>query len=170
MVLAVRVWSRAAARLSLIAAAVSLGVAFLPNAHACVCTYSPPMEWEFEHSSIVFAGVVTNVQTLPDGIQVATFTPTMRWKGSLDNTVYVAAQWDCSPDFCAEEQCTDQTWIVFGQASTYRYNGQAAVGVNYGACGNTQWLAPEIIAALPPTELPVPTRASTWGRLKMLYR
>lgn len=162
MFLSTRAFSGRAATLSVtVFFAICLLTGFAPGVHACTCTYTPTLEAEFASATTVFAGTVTDVQILPDGDMVTTFTPTIRWKGPVENPTLV-----CQLASCATQFEVGESYIVFAWARMDQ--GQWVAWTHM--CALNTWLDPVVIALLPPPELPVPVRKPTWGSVKTLYR
>ena len=156
-----------------IGALVALGL--IPMAAiGCSCVSYPSVQWEYDHTDVVFSGLVTDLQWVSLDTTVVTIVPSTRWKGPLDGTVYVIMNPECPKAFCFDSpsNCGEyhQTWVVFGRVSAMPYNGHLAINLWLGSCSNTQLENPGIIAALPPPVLPVPARTHTWGQIKFFYR
>ncbi len=133
---------------------------------ACSCTNDHTVLQEFGYAAAVFAGTVTNIQPLGDGNnEIVTLTPTVRWKGGLDNPVQVIT--GLNPAICGFPFAVGQSYLVFAFTSTF--SGQPAYWTHL--CSMDGPLADNpIVPALPAPVLPVPTRANTWGALKSFYR
>jgi hypothetical protein len=161
---------------TLFALAVIIGVS--STGHACVCTNPVSIRDDYARSSVVFAGAVTHLEFRSDSwgdYVLATFQPTIVWKGDLAETVYVASlRLDCpvefcdlEPDMCGELQ---EAWVIFGDVVPgLQVNGQTVVGTA-GCVHASSWLTPEVLAQLPPPTQPVGVKPVGWGGLKMLYR
>lgn len=141
--------------------AVCVLAGFAPGARACECTYTPTLAEEFASATTVFAGTVTDVQMLPNDYMVTTFTPTIRWKGAVENPTLVYQFASCATQFEVGE-----SYIVFAWQTTLQ--GQWVTWTHM--CASNTWLDPVVIALLPPPETPVPARTPTWGKIKTLYR
>lgn len=128
---------------------------------ACTCTYFPPLMDAFGYATAVFGGTVTDIQDLPGGYMVVTFTPTIRWKGAFDDPVKVYELAGCNAEF----------WIggsyrVFATLSAYDH--QPVLWTD--TCAYNRPLDEATIAEMPAPELPVPAIPHTWGALKSHYR
>ncbi|NOT33633.1 MAG: hypothetical protein HOP12_05610 [Candidatus Eisenbacteria bacterium] len=140
-------------------------VARIPAAHACSCTNERTVLEEFAIAHYVFGGTVTSVQPTSDSFNViATFTPTIRWKGGLNSVVNVYTPRDEST--CGFPFEVGESYLVFAFNSFA--SGQTGIWTH--ACSRNRPLADYPGLGLPPPEQPVPTVASTWGAVKTIYR
>ena len=133
---------------------------------ACECTYTPTLAEQVASADVVFAGIVTDTwdpeASCPPNDLMTTFTPTIRWKGSLDSTVQVYQDCGCAwSNFAVGE-----TFIVFAWNMTR--DDQPVLWTQL--CALNTWYDPNIVAQMPSPVSPVPTEPQTWGRVKTLYR
>ena len=146
--------------------AVCLAASLPGGIQACECMYAPTLAEQVASADVVFAGTVTDTwspeSSCPADDLTTTFTPTIRWKGQLDDTVQVHQ--DCSCAWSYFE--VGQDFIVFAWNATR--DGQPVLWTHM--CALNTWYDPDIAAQMPPPVAPVPTGTQTWGRVKTLYR
>jgi hypothetical protein len=121
---------------------------------------------EFGYAAAVFAGTVTDIQPVGDGVnEVVTMTPTIRWKGGFDDPVLVVT--GLNGGVCGFPFAIGESYLVF--ASNTVYAGNPAFFTHL--CAKTGVLANNpYVSELPPPLQPVPTSLKTWGALKSFYR
>ena len=150
-------------RIQLVAATIALVFLLRPMAAgACSCTFDHTLMEEFDLTSAVFGGTVTNIQTAANGYDLlVTLTPTVRWKGGFDDPVQVTT--GANSGVCGVSFMVGESYLVFAYGSQSPF-------VTFSCTRTGPLVGNPLVSQLPPPVLPVPTRATTWGAVKSSYR
>ena len=144
--------------------AIALGAT--ARLEACSCTNDPTLEEQVASASMVFSGLVTDIQPAGDKSNVlVTITPLRRWKGGLDNPVLVATGMDVG--VCGVTFVVGSEYLVF--AYPVQIAGQQRPFTH--SCTRTALAEnnPDVTNLGPPL-IPTAVRSLTWGGVKLAWR
>ncbi len=157
-----------------LAIAVAFLLASAPVARAtCTCPPTLSVEDALAAAKFVFAGQVLSLQpsylpTPSHTLMVAKVATSARWKGRVSNELEVFTE--TSADDCGYPLQVDQQYLFYADDTPTRVTEPIYCPL-VSLCSRTAPLEgnPDL-AVLPPPELPVPVRPSTWGSIKSRYR
>ena len=150
----------------LLAALATVAAALLIPSAAAACTcYPNSIQWEFEHSDVVFRGVVTSnsfveLEGMP--LLLVTFDPSECWKGDVPQA---AALFTCANEAaCGYPFQVGVEYLVFASGTKVPYS-TSLCSLTRQWVGGGQWIAGQIGDPV----CTVAVEGKTWSGVKRLF-